>query len=86
MGRRCKLSASLLGLLRYELFAENSWIQVMLGQGVQSRHYHPTADLMEEPELTRFLEAISGHVERTVAGLPSHDAYLRQHCPALPPA
>ena len=69
-----------------ELFAENSWIQVMLGQGIQPRHYHPTADLMEDAELTRFLETIRGHVERTVGGLPSHEAYLRQYCPAVPPA
>ena len=69
-----------------ELFAENSWIQVMLGQGIQPRHYHPTADLMEDAELTRFLETIRGHVERTVGGLPSHQAYLRQYCPAVPPA
>jgi tryptophan halogenase len=69
-----------------ELFAENSWIQVMLGQGIQPRHYHPTADLMEDAELTRFLETIHGHVERTVGGLPSHEVYLRQYCPAVPPA
>lgn len=69
-----------------ERFAESSWIQVMVVQGIQPRHYHPTADLMEDAELPRFLETIRGHVERTVGGLSSHEAYLRQYCPAVPPA
>ena len=29
-----------------ELFAENSWIQVMLGQGIEPQQHHPVADLM----------------------------------------
>jgi tryptophan halogenase len=69
-----------------ELFAENSWIQVMLGQGIEPKHYHPVADLMEDPELRRFLETIRMQVERTVSGLPPHGDYLRQYCPAQPPA
>ncbi|MFT3763558.1 MAG: tryptophan 7-halogenase [Pseudoxanthomonas sp.] len=67
-----------------ELFAENSWIQVMLGQGIEPRHYHPVADLMQDAELTRFLGNIHAQVERTVAGLPAHQDYLRQYCPATP--
>ncbi|MEE7546147.1 tryptophan 7-halogenase [Xanthomonas sp. Kuri4-1] len=64
-----------------ELFAENSWIQVMLGQGIEPQQYHPVADLMGDPELSHFLGGIRTHVERTVARLPRHQAYLESYCP-----
>ena len=65
-----------------ELFAENSWIQVMLGQGIRPRQYHPVADLMGDEELRRFLGEIKANVDRTVAQLPSHQAYVEQYCKA----
>jgi tryptophan halogenase len=65
-----------------ELFAENSWIQVMLGQGIMPRQHHPVADLMGDEELSRFLEGIRSNVERTVMQLPKHQAYLEQYCKA----
>lgn len=64
-----------------ELFAENSWIQVMMGQGVTPRHYHPTADVMSEPDLKRFLDDIRRNVDSTVRALPQHQAYIDQYCP-----
>jgi tryptophan halogenase len=67
-----------------ELFAENSWIQVMMGQGNMPRQHHPTADLMGDAELTRFLNAAREHASRTAAQLPSHQAYLDRWCPAAP--
>lgn len=64
----------------YELFAENSWIQVMLGQGLQPLQHHPSADLMGDEELRGFLDNIRGGVERTVAQLPAHEDYLKRYC------
>jgi tryptophan halogenase len=63
-----------------ELFAENSWIQVMLGQGITPRHRHPSPDLMGDAELTRFLEGIRQQVEKNVARLPTHMDYIRSYC------
>jgi len=69
-----------------ELFAENSWIQVMLGQGMYPDSHHPAADLMGDAELADFLGGIRGYVDRTVAQLPSHQAYVEQYCKAAPAA
>ncbi|WP_426193909.1 tryptophan halogenase family protein [Massilia sp. DWR3-1-1] len=70
-----------------ELFAENSWIQVMLGQGIHPRQHHPSADLMGDEELRAFLDNIRGGVERTVAQLPGHQDYVERYCGApAPPA
>ena len=65
-----------------ELFAENSWIQVMLGQGILPQQHHPVADLMGDAELSGFLEDIKANVDRTVAQLPAHQAYVEQYCKA----
>ena len=65
-----------------ELFGENSWVQVMLGQGIMPRQHHPVADLMGDEELSRFLEGIRSSVERQVLQLPKHQTYLEQYCKA----
>ncbi len=58
-----------------ELFVD-SWQQVMLGQGLEPDRYHPLVDTMTERELADFLRHIKSNVDRTVEGLPQHDAYL----------
>jgi len=68
-----------------ELFAENSWIQVMLGQGLTPSQHHPIADLMADRELNGFLEQIRTGVEQTVSQLPTHAQYVARYCPAMPP-
>ena len=65
-----------------ELFAENSWVQVMMGQGIMPKAYHPVATKMSEEELARFLAMIRENVARTVAGLPEHHAYVARYCGA----
>ncbi len=63
-----------------ELFAENSWIQVMLGQGIVPEQYHPVVDVMSDGELDRFLREIRSRVDNAVAQLPRHDVYVEQYC------
>jgi len=65
-----------------DVFAENSWSQVMLGQGLIPEHYHPIVDMMSDDELGLFLKNISISVEQTVSQLPSHQQFLSQYCPA----
>jgi tryptophan halogenase len=65
-----------------ELFAENSWVQVMLGQGIVPARYHQVADMMGDAELGRFLGDIKASVDAVVRQLPTHQEYLRMYCPA----
>jgi tryptophan 7-halogenase len=65
-----------------ELFAENSWIQVMLGQGVVPEQHHPVASVMSDAELSAFLAGIKSRVDKTVAQLPGHQLYIKQYCDA----
>lgn len=78
--------------LQEELFAENSWVQVMMGQGITPATRHPIAAKLSDAELDRMLATLRGSVARTVAGLPPHAAYVADLCgaprpaPARPPA
>ena len=63
-----------------ELFAENSWIQVMLGQGIEPEQYHRVVDVMGDEELDKFLRQIKSNVDSTVSGFPDHQAYVEQYC------
>jgi tryptophan halogenase len=58
-----------------ELF-DDSWQQVMIGQGIMPERYHSLVDSMSVEELTNFLQHIKSNVDRTVAGLPDHNKYL----------
>lgn len=66
-----------------ELFAESSWIQVMMGQGIMPQSYHPVAAKLRPEELDHFLGSLRDMVARTVAGLPSHQDYISGYCAAI---
>lgn len=68
-----------------ELFGENSWIQVMMGQGILPKRYHPTADVLSPDDLKRFLDGIRHNVLGNVQRMPAHMDYLRSYCPAPKP-
>jgi len=63
-----------------ELFVENSWIQVMLGQGVHPEQHHQSADLMGDAELAGFLGQIRSAIDQAVRRMPSHRDYVRRYC------
>ena len=65
-----------------ELFAENSWIQVMMGQGIMPASYHPVATKLRKEELDGLLTGLREATAQTVAGLPEHHAYIAHYCGA----
>ena len=67
-----------------ELFGENSWIQVMLGQGLVPEQYHPIVNMMNDAELAEFLTGIQGAVGRLVSQLPEHQRFIDHYCKAPP--
>lgn len=59
-----------------DVFAENSWVQVMMGQGIVPERYHNVVDSMSSEQLKQFLNSIQQDVERTVSALPNHGAFV----------
>lgn len=68
-----------------ELFAEESWIQVMMGQGIRPESHHPVADIMTERELTGFLGMLRESTDKRVSQLPTHQAFIDRYCRMSPP-
>jgi len=65
-----------------EMFAEISWVQVMVGQGITPRDYHPLVDQVPEADVYRFVESVGQTVARCVQAMPSHQAFIDRFCAA----
>ncbi len=65
-----------------DLFAENSWTQVMLGQGLVPEQHHPIVDMMSDDELKAFMHSIKSSVDHLVGQLPSHQEFIGKYCKA----
>lgn len=63
-----------------ELFSEQSWTQVMLGQGIVPENYHPFVESLGEEQLMSFLQDIRESKAKMVMQFPSHQDFIRQHC------
>lgn len=66
--------------LAEELFGDASWLQVMLGQGLMPKEYHPIVDHMTENELKQFLAQIRRSVRAQVEMMPPHLEFLQRYC------
>ena len=67
-----------------ELFAKVSWLQVLHGQRVRPRGYHPLTDLLSEEEIAKYLDEVAGVIGACVDVMPSHEKYIADHCAADP--
>jgi tryptophan halogenase len=65
-----------------DLFTESSWLQVLLGQGVDPIGYHPMADQLSEADLEGFLTHLQMVIAGAVDRMPTHEAYIASHCAA----
>ncbi|RYY01211.1 MAG: tryptophan 7-halogenase [Gammaproteobacteria bacterium] len=64
-----------------ELFRVDSWTQVMIGQGIVPKQYHPVANLMGDDELRRFLNGYRASIQNIITKLPMHGDFLKHYCP-----
>ena len=62
-----------------DVFGENSWTQVMLGQGLYPSKHHPIVDLMSESELSEFITHQGKKVDAVVRAIPSHSEFLDRY-------
>jgi tryptophan 7-halogenase len=63
-----------------EMFAEMSWVQVMLGQGIAPRGYHALVDLYPEDKVATYLSDVREVIGKCVQAMPTHDAFIARHC------
>ena len=65
-----------------ELFSEESWIQVLLGQGIVPRGYDPLVAIKSDAQIEKFLGNIEATIKRCVDVMPAHGEYISKFCPA----
>jgi len=65
-----------------ELFTEESWIQVFLGQGVIPRGYDPLVDIRPEAQVEEYLGNVQRVIAKCVAVMPSHAEFVAKTCAA----
>lgn len=62
-----------------DFFALPSWVQVMLGQGIEPRGYHPMVDEMPEDRLVELVEGMRGSLARAVDSMPTHEEWIQRY-------
>ena len=65
-----------------ELFNVESWVAVMLGQGVVPDDYEPAADAIDGAALTDLLDRMRVSYRDTAERMPSHGEFIAAHCAA----
>lgn len=65
-----------------QLFTEQAWAQVLIGQGIVPRSYHPLADALSATDLDDFLAQNRKSVFASAAKMPTHPQFIEQHCRA----
>ncbi len=78
-------SARFFGQQKAELFREESWVQVLLGQGLKAEH-DPMVDLIPDEQALGFLRDIEEVIADVAQAMPDHAAFIAKHCraPATP--
>lgn len=61
-----------------ELFSVQSWMFVLLGQGLKPSLIDPMADRLDEGLVLQALRDIENGVERSVLSMPAHQDYLKK--------
>ncbi|MEQ1547974.1 MAG: tryptophan halogenase family protein [Chakrabartia sp.] len=65
-----------------ELFGEESWIQVMIGQGIIPKSYDPLVDLKSYAQVAQYLGNIENVIAKCVDVMPKHEDFVARFCPA----
>lgn len=64
------------------LFRIASWVQVMMGQGLDPSDHHGAGKLMSTEALEQSLGELSKSIDQTVQQLPTHHAFIERYCAA----
>lgn len=67
-----------------ELFALTSWVEVMIGQRIMPRKYHPVVDELPEDQLTRLIADVQEVIAACVEAMPTHEQFIARYCAAEP--
>ncbi|MEE4204495.1 MAG: tryptophan 7-halogenase, partial [Halieaceae bacterium] len=62
-----------------DVFAENSWVQVMMGQGLTPSGWHNIVDALSREQLAGMMQQIAGKVAAGSQTLPQHQDFVTHY-------
>ncbi|MET4898764.1 tryptophan halogenase family protein [Sphingomonadaceae bacterium jetA1] len=65
-----------------DLFRVESWVSVMLGQGLRPRSHHRIAQMLSGEALAQSLDDLDRQIAGKLMRIPAHDAFLKAYCAA----
>jgi tryptophan halogenase len=65
-----------------ELFAEESWVQLLIGQGFEMRA-DPVTEFVPDEDIVGFLNDVAEVIEDVAVSMPDHGAFVRNLPPSL---
>jgi tryptophan halogenase len=65
-----------------ELFGLTSWVQVMLGQGIVPRAYHPAVDWVADKDMLALVKHVEEVLASNVQLMPRHEDFINRCCAA----
>jgi tryptophan halogenase len=69
---------------QYDLFTEDSWIAVLLGQRKFPQSHDPLVNMLPLDESARFLASVRDVILKTAEAMPSHADFIARNCAAPP--
>jgi len=67
-----------------ELFAEPSWVQVLIGQRVIPRGYNALVDAVDDAVAVNHVDTVRGVIANCVTAMPTHEALIARHFASAP--
>jgi tryptophan halogenase len=64
------------------LFRVDSWVQVMMGQGLMPKQHHAAGRVLATDGLKQQMMALKKMIDNTVSQLPEHGEFIKTYCPA----
>ncbi|MBT0587371.1 tryptophan halogenase family protein [Alteromonas oceanisediminis] len=61
-----------------DIFRDASWLQVMMGQGIQPQDYHPSVNALDEQALSDVMQKILAAKQQPLTKMLPHDEFLQQ--------
>ena len=65
-----------------ELFAITSWVEVMIGQRILPRTWHPAVDQLPEADLRKLMDGVQRVIAACVDAMPTHGQFIERCCAA----
>lgn len=66
-----------------EMFALTSWVEVMIGQGILPRAWHPAVDQTPDAELKQLMDDVQRVIAACVEAMPTHQQFIARCCAAV---